>query len=141
MSVSESFFPGSADYEQLVSPVRGDDLDVYGLIEPFGVVSEQAILGSPELHHVSQLNERASYREALVRTRAWLDMVAPKYTRIVVVPFGESAQIWTTALQGPRRGKRKTVVVAERIVTVPVHRSTGLRGRILSNRLKNALRR
>lgn len=138
--VFDGFTPSSEKYEALVAPIRSPDLDVFGFIYPFGVVGEQLIQASPEIYGISQHSERAARREMLVRTRAWLDLAGPQYRKIVMIPYGEVAPVWTEAVQGPRKGSHTLVGVADRIVTVPVHRTTGLGGTIFGKRLRRALK-
>jgi hypothetical protein len=127
------FYPGLPVYEDLVAPVRSRNrLDVFGLVFPFGVVPEAALVEAPELLAVSRHTpERPGTREMTLRTRAWLDNVGRGYDPIVLLNHGRMMPVWTRAASG--------CDVANRIGLVGVHHRTGLRGTLVRNRLDKAL--
>jgi len=137
--MSGAVCPGRSIYEAMAQRPRQWGVDVYGFLPPFGVVPEASVGAFPEVYQISQGNQRALCEEMAARTRAWLELHGPRYDRIVVVPHGDYIGLWTLAVQGPKRSRRPPVEVASNIVTVPPHRSTGLRGRIFLNKLHKAL--
>jgi len=128
-------WPGRSPYEDLVAPLRGDRLDVYGLTLPFGVVPESTLLCAPEVLAVGgSVNDKQTYQIASVRTRAWLERDGLRYGVIAVLAYGPMMGIWTRAVRG--RGKRIEVPrAADRVQLLPVHRRFGFRGTMLRRRL------
>jgi hypothetical protein len=128
-----SFYPGKPLYEDIVSPVRlHGSVDVFGFEFPLGVLPESTLMGHSEIFRSSNLvSERMGKREMILNTRAWMEYVAPRYKKIVLVRHGDYMPVWSEAVSGS--------AAADAISIVPVHHRTGLRGTVLKRRIYKAL--
>lgn len=141
LPICDAFYPGKPEYEGLVRDIRHHGVEVYGLVEPFGVMPEGMLAANAEVFGLSSVKDAEAARELLVRTRAWLDLVGPRYGRIVFVTNAAMGPLWSQALRGPRRGKHVPVAVAGRITLIPAHRNRGMKGTIFRKRLLNEMTR
>ena len=129
--VMDRFSPGSSSYEELVASHRGA-VDVFALVNPFGIMSEKEIIGNPEILRVTaQTPDRLARRESAVRLRAWLNTHGERYGTIGLVATGPHMAVWSRALQGSP--------AASRVRIIPVHKGTGLRGSVLKKNISRVL--
>ena len=129
--VMDRFSPGSSSYEDLVGTHRGV-VDVFALVNPFGIMSEKEIIAHPEILRVSaQTPDRKGRKESAVRLRAWLNTHGERYGTIGLIATGPHMPVWSRAVQGSS--------AASRVRLIPVHKGTGLRGSVLKRNISRVL--
>jgi hypothetical protein len=112
---SRSLWPGTEVYEWLVEDLRRNDrVDLFGIVYPFGIVSERHLIDCPETFTSSLSCGKRLDQEAALRTRAWLDLYGPGYERFVLPKCGDMMGVWSRVVDGHP--------IARRVRLVPVRR-------------------
>jgi hypothetical protein len=102
--------PGELVWESLVGPARGK-IDIYGLLLPWGILSEEALTHNTELLvHTRSPRESRAARDAAMRVRAWLNSDADQYSTVALVAYGRLMPVWSRAVEKSKASERVRLI-------------------------------